>query len=103
MQQHDTPRALAMARCQQQQRCGYVREGGKYVLPEQCLTVVLAEQQDRLQPYACPMSTDVPQLQGCLEAVRAMDCAFPFSSFDGLEECDPARVCSGANPAVSAP
>jgi hypothetical protein len=103
MQQHDNPRALAMVRCQQQERCGFVREGGKYLQPAQCLAVVREEQRDLLKDYSCPMSTDTLALQNCLEAVRAMDCAQPFGRFRELAACNPARICGGSNAAIPTP
>jgi hypothetical protein len=103
MQQHDNPRVLARVRCQQQERCGFVRQGSKYILPEQCLTVVLEQQRDRLVKYSCPTSTDTLALQNCLEAVRAMDCAAPFGGFDDLLACSSARICRGTNVAIPTP
>ncbi|HEX5659948.1 MAG TPA: DUF6184 family natural product biosynthesis lipoprotein [Polyangiales bacterium] len=103
MQQHDNPRALATVRCQQQERCGFVRQGGKYILPEQCLTVVLEEQRDRLVQFSCTESTDTLALQSCFEAVRTMDCAAPFGGFDDLAQCSPARICRGTNAVIPAP
>ncbi len=101
--QNDNPRELALARCRQQEHCGFVGQGKKYVSPEQCLVVVLEQQRDRLVRYSCPMTTDTAALQHCIETVRMSDCAQPFASFDQLDACPASLICRGSNAALPRP
>lgn len=98
--QHDNPRELAQARCAQQERCGMVGSGKKYMSSAQCLIVVLEEQRDGLVRYSCALNADHSALQRCLETVRMLDCQQPFTSFDQLDACSSARICRGSNSAL---
>jgi hypothetical protein len=101
--QNDNPRELALARCHQQERCGLVGHGKKYMSSEQCLIVVLQEQRDRLIRYSCPSNTDVAALRRCTDTVRMSDCAQTFTSFDQLEACPSSLICRGTNSALPRP
>jgi hypothetical protein len=101
--QNDNPHELVRARCLQQERCGMVGHGKRYMSPEQCQTVILEEQRDRLVRYSCPRSTAGSVLQDCLEALRMADCAQAFTSFDRIEACASSRICQGSNSTLPAP
>ena len=86
-------RSVALAHCEQQQRCGFVGAGLRYATTEDCLARVQQTQASVLNDFSCEAGSDAQQLRSCLELVRTMDCAQPFAEVRGLDPCGAPRLC----------
>lgn len=87
------PWSIALARCQQQQRCGFLGLGGAHPSLEACVAAVMERERARLAAFACDTDAREQQLGLCLTQVRTLDCALPFEAIDDLGHCDPRAVC----------
>ena len=92
----DDARSVALAHCQQQQRCGFVGPGQRYSSTEDCLARVGQTQASILNDFSCPTGSDPVEMRGCLEDVRTMDCAQPFGEVRTLGHCSTPRLCPSA-------
>jgi hypothetical protein len=85
------PRAIALAWCQQQQRCGFIGPQTKHVSVGACVEDLTANQRGALRAFACAAGVHSDKLELCLVEVRNTDCALPVLA--GLAECRPELIC----------
>jgi osmotically-inducible protein OsmY len=87
-------RAVALAWCQQQQRCGFIGSQTKHASVDACTEALMSNQRDQLQAFACRAGVYSDKLELCLVEVRNTDCALPVLT--GLADCRPEQICREA-------
>ena len=87
-------RAVALAWCQQQQRCGFIGPQTQHASVDACVESLTSNQRDQLQAFMCAAGVYSDKLELCLVEVRSTDCALPVH--DGLAQCRPEMICRGA-------
>jgi len=79
---------VALARCDREERCERVGEGGYYVSREHCLRALLASARSDLGACA---GIDQAELPACAAEIRAASCEDNIDRLDRIAPCD--RLC----------
>jgi hypothetical protein len=85
--------AIALARCDREQRCGNLGDGKKFSNREACLNDIRSQGDDTLTTSACPGGIDTMRLERCLDAIRGERCDNPLDLMSRLNACRTDELC----------
>jgi|SRR5580658_7721787 hypothetical protein len=85
--------AIALARCDREQRCDNVGAGKTFSNREACLNDIRSKGDNDLTTSACPGGIDTTRLQTCLDAVRTERCDNPLDAVGRLSACRTDSLC----------
>jgi hypothetical protein len=85
--------AIALARCDREQRCGNIGDEKKFSNRDACLNEIRSKGDNDLTTSACPGGIDTARLETCLDAVRAERCNDLLDWAGRLSECRTDALC----------
>ena len=85
--------ALALARCDREQRCENIGEGRRFANRDACLNDIRSKGDDTLTTSSCPGGVDTERLQACLDQVRTERCDNPLDTLGRLYACRTSSLC----------
>jgi hypothetical protein len=86
--------AIALARCDREQRCDNIGDGRKFLNRDACLNDIRAKGDNDLTVSTCPGGVDTARLDACLAAVRTERCDDPLDFVARLSECRTDSLCT---------
>ncbi len=90
--------AIALARCDREQRCDNIGARKKFSNRDACLNEVRSKGDNNLTTSACPSGIDTARLQTCLDEVRIERCDNPLDTLGRLSACRIDSLCPHATP-----
>ncbi|NUP12156.1 MAG: hypothetical protein HOW73_39420 [Polyangiaceae bacterium] len=86
-------KAIALARCEREQRCNNVGEGKKWKDSSQCNADISKDVRDDLNAEDCPGGVDQKELTECLSEIRNEDCGNPLDKLERVAACRESDIC----------
>jgi uncharacterized protein DUF6184 len=85
--------SLAEARCARESRCDNIGADKRYSSMEDCVARIREDWRADLDARACPSGINRPQLDECLNEVRAEECSSPFDTLERVAACTASQIC----------
>jgi hypothetical protein len=87
--------AIALARCDREQRCGNIGNGQRYSSRNVCMTSVRDDWKDDLNAYECRAGVKQDELADCVHEIRDEDCRNPLDALQRMAACRSSDICVG--------
>lgn len=90
-------KAIAMARCDREEKCQNLGTDRKFASREACLTEIQEDLSDDLKLSECPGGIVQKELDECLAEIRSEDCKNPIDKLERLAACRTTDMCKAIN------